>query len=64
MEENKICICEFKNCGKFFENPILLPCGNTICRNHINEQTSEKISGKFFLCSLCDESHKIPDEGF
>lgn len=55
---DKICICDLSDCNLYLENPITLPCGSTICQEHLN-----KLKDKF-LCSICKEDHLIPENGF
>ena len=40
------------------ENPATLPCGNTLCKEHL-EKFDEK-----FNCFLCNEEHQKPKNGF
>lgn len=46
------------HCKKTLESPVLLPCGESICRHHINEQDKE------FFCVSCTSNHPIPSGGF
>jgi hypothetical protein len=52
------CICELYECGLFLENPIFLPCGSTICKEHVENDS------KTFNCDICKEEHLIPEKGF
>jgi hypothetical protein len=52
------CICELENCELFIENPIILPCGSTICQEHVENES------KKFDCEICKKEHFIPEEGF
>lgn len=49
-------------CHKIFQDPVMLPCGETVCNtcitDFIEDQSSEK-SGQFKCCA-CDEDHSIP----
>jgi hypothetical protein len=58
---NEILICRFKDCGKYLSQPVILPCGNNICKVHVDEiyQTS-----KLFKCDFCKSLHEIPENGF
>jgi WD40 repeat protein len=51
-------ICKFKNCNLIYENPIILPCGKTLCKCHL-DKFKEK-----FECCLCFNEHEIPEEGY
>jgi WD40 repeat protein len=50
-------ICDFVGCNKYFKEPITLPCGDMICKEHLN------YPGTTFKCTICDEELKIPVEG-
>jgi hypothetical protein len=53
-----LCICELKTCQLFLKNPVMLPCGSTICKEHVESFTNK------YSCTLCDKDHVIPEEGF
>ena len=44
-------------CSETLVEPITLPCGNSICKSHL-EETQE------FSCELCGSEHPIPSGGF
>jgi len=46
-----------KICKDVLVDPILLPCGETVCKAHVDEI----IKGK---CMLCTGVHTVPKEGF
>ena len=51
----RLIIC--KLCHETLEDPIILPCGETICSIHLINETS------IFKCGLCDKFHnKIADK--
>ena len=50
--------CEFNNCNLIYENPITLPCGNTLCQSHLNNYNLQ------FVCCFCQKEHFIPQYGF
>ena len=58
MLKNKICICELDECQVYLQNPITLPCGFTICKEHV-EGYKDK-----FVCLLCQQEHSVPSKGF
>ena len=37
-EINLLLLCRY--CGKFFKSPIVLPCGETICMEHVRNLVS------------------------
>ena len=45
----RLIIC--KLCHETLEDPIILPCGKTICSKHLLDETNN------FKCNLCDNSH-------
>ncbi len=52
-----MCTCDLNDCGLYLENPITLPCGWTICQDHLKNFHDK------FKCSMCDEEHLIPENG-
>ena len=55
-----------KICSKFFKDPVLLPCGQTVCKEHVElkkcNNGSECLSYK---CQVCPEEHRTLDkQGF
>jgi hypothetical protein len=49
-------------CLSKYSKPITLPCGDTICMEHLANQ-SWTIDKKF-KCDVCNNMHILPDEGF
>jgi chromosome segregation ATPase len=47
-----------KYCHEIFINPMTLPCGDSICKHHIEELTSSNSSNKF-ICPLCNEESSV-----
>ena len=45
-------------CKLFLQDPILLPCGNTVCLQHVSQNR------KVYSCGQCNQHHEIPDSGF
>jgi WD40 repeat protein len=58
MENEKGFICEFKDCKLILEYPVTLPCGFTLCREHLI-----KVDDKF-KCWFCGLEHFVPENGF
>jgi hypothetical protein len=54
----ELCICDLKECKLYLENPIVLPCGSTICKEHVENHEDT------YYCTLCDKAHVIPENGF
>ena len=52
-------------CHQVLVDPISFPCGNNVCKGHLDELL--KISSKeksLFQCEICQEEHYIPKSGF
>lgn len=47
-------------CKAKFENPVILPCGETICKKHLAED--ESFNKTKFICIFCNEEHKVPEK--
>jgi hypothetical protein len=45
-------------CHRFLTSPVLLPCGHSICKDHVQSSDHE------YHCIACDVIHVVPDEGF
>ena len=56
--KNSEYICEFSGCKKFFKEPIALPCGDMVCREHVSDTATS------FKCPDCEEEFIVPDDGF
>lgn len=54
--------CKYKSCEDYLEEPVVLPCGHSICKHHV-EEVVEK-NEKQMKCDICDESFDIPSKGF
>ena len=50
-------ILKCKLCFNLLHDPILLPCGKTICKSHSSEVNKSQ-------CPLCPETHVMPGKGF
>lgn len=46
-------------CKYMLSNPIVLPCGNTVCLKHIPQQAKQ-----LYDCHSCKIGHEVPDNGF
>ena len=52
-------------CNKLLVDPILIPCGNSICKTHLNELINNMPKEKnTFICCICQDGHQIPKNGF
>ena len=60
---NNIFTC--KVCNKYLKNPVVLPCGETICNEHVDLKAAENESNYFiYKCQICNVDHKAFEEGF
>ena len=48
-------------CLNKYSKPITLPCGETICMEHLSSQSWTK--DKKFKCDVCNNLHGLPDDG-
>ena len=56
-----------KLCNKTFQDPVIIPCGETVCQHCITdyiEENAESENRGLFKCCLCEEEHSIPPKGF
>jgi hypothetical protein len=52
-------------CNKLLVDPIVLLCGNCICKTHLNELLTNISRDKStFICCICKDEHQIPKNGF
>ncbi len=49
-------------CKKLLENPIILPCGESLCKKDLNELL--KPGDDKLKCPFCQKEHMQPYEGF
>ena len=65
-DQNQILnILNCSKCLKEFDEPRLLPCGNTVCNNCITILTrSRNPMAKYFECAMCLDEHVMPIKGF
>ena len=55
-EEINCLKCDF--CYKLLVEPVRLPCGNTICKSHLQELSNNENA---IECVLCYENHVLPE---
>jgi hypothetical protein len=46
-------------CSKIFKSPFVLPCGDTICEEHLNE--SNVLKNNSIKCQSCKETFEVKD---
>jgi hypothetical protein len=44
-------------CSKIYKNPFVLPCGDTICEEHLNE--SQVLKSNSIKCQSCEEVYEV-----
>ena len=49
-------------CSKIFKDPILLPCHDTICLEHLSERNLVKENR--IKCKKCNEEYQVRDNEF
>ena len=52
-------VCEYEGCNLIYEHPVTLPCGSSLCKQHL-----EKFKKNKFKCFFCSVTHHIPEDGF
>lgn len=53
-------ICQFESCKLIIENPTILPCGFSLCQEHL---ISLNVNDAF-QCQFCKQEHVLPEDGF
>lgn len=48
-------------CKNILEDPVILPCGDSVCRKHIPTEDGEV---RTFTCKMCCIDHRVPRAGF
>lgn len=62
---DELLVC--KICQKYFQDPVLLPCGENICKEHVvlNKSPDEKEAKIYnYMCQLCKSNHQTLEAGF
>ena len=49
-------------CSKIYKDPILLPCGDSICRQHLSER--DVVKANRIKCKKCNEEYQVKDNQF
>ena len=50
-------------CKKMLKTPVILPCGHTICKHHVDEAAKNNET-RHIRCDICLEFYEIPVNGF
>ena len=51
-------VCEYDGCNLIYENPATLPCGSSLCQQHLDKFDTK------FTCTFCFKEHQKPEDGF
>ena len=52
-------------CHQVLVDPITIPCGNSVCKGHLDNLLMNVSKEKsFYQCEICQEEHFIPKSGF
>jgi hypothetical protein len=52
-------------CNKLLVDPVVMACGNFICKAHLDKLLTNASNEKSILiCGICQEEHLIPKKGF
>jgi WD40 repeat protein len=59
-------ICKYEGCNKYYKEPIILECGRSICKEHLEDVLKGKkhASAEYYECKMCAKRHDIPKYGF
>ena len=61
----ELLVCKYENCDKYFEDPVVLCCGKTICKSHLMNLLDEtNIKDGKYVCKMCNSLHEIHPECF
>ena len=64
-EENQIVrIIKCPGCDKIYEEALILPCGNTLCKSCIYNNKINQAETNCIKCIACLENHDVPKTGF
>ena len=59
MNLKHLIVCQFDGCKLILQNPVALPCGDSLCQHHLETMANDQ-----FECCFCNRIHKIPEDGF
>jgi hypothetical protein len=60
LKSKSRCTCSY--CTKILKDPILLPCGDCICLEHLSERDVRKVNK--IKCKKCNEEYQVKDKEF
>lgn len=56
----ELVFCEF--CKNLFDEPVVLPCSNSICKKHLSDLLNA--DKKTIHCYFCENEHELSSDGF
>ena len=51
-------------CNSLLVDPIVISCGNLICKAHLDKLINTSDEKSSFICGTCKEEHALPKDGF
>ena len=58
------CFLDCDLCNSLLVDPIVIPCGNLICKAHLDKLINTSDEKSSFICDTCKEEHALPNDGF
>ena len=58
------CFLDCDLCNSLLVDPIVIPCGNLICKAHLDKLINTSDEKSSFICGTCKEEHALPKDGF
>ena len=52
------------SCKEKLKAPVILPCGHSICKHHVDEEEEKSNKRRKIQCKSCNKTHNIPKNGF
>jgi hypothetical protein len=58
-------VCDYPGCEKYLKTPVTLPCGDSICAQHVSEHFETELDHvSAYQCQTCHEECPVPRNGF
>ena len=54
-----LCPC----CKNVYSEPVILPCGQSICKSHVKDSLTSKNNKQYFNCGMCKKEHEAGVDG-
>ena len=49
---------------KLLTYPVLMPCGNIICKSHVDMLQTDNMNNNSLACGVCHKEHLVQKNGF